>query len=85
MLARFRCSLNGKTRDRSNGRNGLTPETQRPNPKEIRLLFDFAGSMASKSQRNIFVIYALTIIRYLNALESGLLDFYGNLTGTRIN
>ena len=85
MLARFRCSLNGKARDRSNGRNGLTPETQRPNPKEIRLFLDFAGSVATKGQRDIFVIYALAIIRHLNALESSLLDFDGNLTGTRIN
>ena len=85
VLASFRRCLNGKTRDRSNGRNGLATKTQRPNPKEIRLLLDFTGSMTSKGQRDIFVIYALTIIRYLNALESGLLDFDGNLACTRIN
>ena len=79
-----RC-FNGKTRDRSNGRNGLTTETQCPNPKEIRLLLDFTGSMASKGQRNIFVVYAFAIIRYLNALKSGLLDFDGNPACTRIN
>ena len=83
--AGFRRCLNGKTRDRSNGRNGLTPKTQCPNPKEIRLFLDFTGSMTSKGQRDIFVIYALAIIRHLNALESGLLDFDGNLAGTRIN
>ena len=85
VLAGFSRCLNGKTRDRSNGRNGLASETQCPNPKEIRLLLDFTGSMASKGQRDIFVIYALTIIRYLDSLESGLLDFDGNLASTRIN
>ena len=83
--ASFSRCFNCETRDRSNGRNGLTTETQRPNPKEICLFLDFAGSMASKGQRNIFVVYAFAIIRYLNALESGLLDFDGNLAGTRIN
>ena len=85
VLAGFRRCLNSKTRDRSNGRNGLTTETQCPNPKEIRLLLNFTGSMASKAQRNIFVVYALTIICHLNALESRLLDFDGNLACTRIN
>ena len=85
VLAGFRCCFNGKTRDRSNGRNGLTTKTQCPNPKEIRLLLDFAGSMAAKCQRDILVLYALAIVRYLNALESGLLDFDSNLTCTRIN
>ena len=85
VLAGFRCCFNGKTRDRSNGRNGLTTKTQCSNPKEIRLLLDFTGSMAAKGQRNIFVVYALAIIRHLNALESGFFDFDGNLTGTRIN
>ena len=85
VLTGFRCSLNGKTRDRSNRRNGLATKTQCPNPKEICLLLDFTGSMASKSQRHIFVIYALTIIRHLDSLESSLFDFDGNLTGTRIN
>ena len=85
VLAGFRRCLNSKTRDRSNGRNGLATKTQCPNPKEIRLLLDFTGSMAAKGQRDIFVIYAFAIIRYLNALESSLLDFDGNLTSTRIN
>ena len=85
VLAVFRRCLNSKTRDRSNGRNSLTTKTQRPNPKEIRLLLDFAGSMAAEGQRNIFVIYALTIICHLDSLEPGLLDFDGNLAGTRIN
>ena len=85
VLAGFRRCLNSKTRDRSNGRNGLATKTQRPNPKEIRLLLDFTGSMASKSQRDIFVVYALAIIRHLDSLESDLLNFDGNLACTRIN
>ena len=85
VLAGFRRCLNSKTRDRSNGRNGLATKTQCPNPKEIRLLLDFTGSMAAKGQRNIFVVYTLAIIRHLNALESRLFDFDGNLAGTRIN
>ena len=85
VLAGFRRCLNDKTRDRSNGRNGLATKTQRPNPKEIRLLLDFTGSMTAKGQRNIFVVYSLTIICHLNALESGVLDFDGNLACTRIN
>ena len=59
-------------------------KTQCPNPKEIRLFLDFTGSMAAKGQRDIFVIYALAIIRHLDSLESGLLDFDGNLASTRI-
>ena len=85
VLAGFSRCLNGKTRNRSNGRNGLTTETQCPNPKEIRLLLDFTGSMASKSQRDIFVVDTLAIIRHLDSFESGLLDFDGNLACTRIN
>ncbi len=43
------------------GRNGLASETQCPNPKEIRLLLDFTGSMVMEGQRDIFVVYALAI------------------------
>ena len=85
VLAGFRCCFNGKTRDRSNRRNSLATKTQCSNPKEIRLFLDFTGSMTAKGQRDIFVIYALTIVRHLDSLKSSLLNFDGNLACTRIN
>ena len=71
--------------NRSNRRQGFTTKAERPNPKEVCLIFYLTGRMSTQGQFHLIVGNSMTIICDLDFLETGFLDLNDNLARTRIN